>query len=63
MLVRLVAAGLEGQGIGIDQIVSMRLSDGAWSILVATGPGDTDNERWSAAPDATSLRRPGAGSG
>ncbi len=59
---RRIVAGLEGQGVDIDQIVSMRLSDGAWSILVATGPGDTDNERWSAAPDATSLRRPGGGS-
>ena len=57
---RRIVAGLEGQGIDIDQIVSMRLSDSAWSILVATGPGDTDNERWTAAHAGSGVRPPEA---
>ena len=54
---RRIVAGLEGQGIDIDQIVSMRLSDGAWSILVSTGPdANTDHERWSATPEGSDVR-------
>jgi hypothetical protein len=55
-----IVDGLATQGVHIDQIVSMRLSDSAWSILIATGPGDTDNERWTAAQDGSDVRPPEA---
>jgi hypothetical protein len=54
---RRIVAGLERQDVGIDQVVSMWLADGAWSILVSTGPdANTDHERWSATPEGSEVR-------
>ena len=51
---RRIVDGLASQDVDIDQIVSMRLVDHAWSILVSTGPdANTDNERWSANPEGS----------
>jgi hypothetical protein len=56
---RRIVAGLERQDVGIDQVVSMRLVGGAWSILISTGPdAETDHERWSASPDGSEVRPP-----
>jgi len=57
---RRIVAGLKRQDVDIDQIVSMRLSDGRWSILVETGPDNTDTERWTATHDGSGVRPPKA---
>ena len=58
---RRIVDGLASQDVDIDQIVSMRLVDHAWSILVSTGPdANTDNERWSANPEGSEVRPPDA---
>jgi len=58
-----IADGLAAQDVGIVQIVSMRLAEDRWSILVVTGPDDADTERWSAEAAGSDVRRRGAGSG
>jgi hypothetical protein len=57
---RRIVDGLASQDVDIDRIVRMRLTDGRWSILVETGPGDTDTERWSATHDGSDVRPPEA---
>ena len=57
---RRIVDGLATQDVDIDRIVRMRLADGRWSILVETGPGDTDTERWTATHDGSDVRPPEA---
>ena len=56
-----IVDALGSEGVRVDDIVRLRLVDDRWSILVATGPSTT--ERWSAAPDGSSLSRRDAAPG
>ncbi len=48
---RHVVDGLRIHHVGIDDIVSMRLERGTWSVLVRTGPEADASRRFSASPD------------
>ena len=55
---RRIVDGLAAQDVDIDQIVSMRLTAGRWSILVETGPDNTATERWTATHDGSDVSPP-----
>ena len=48
---RHVVDGLRAHDVGIDDIVSIRLERGTWSVLVRTGPDPDDTRRFRASPD------------
>jgi hypothetical protein len=52
---RTIVSSLDSQGVDIDDVISLRLMDHRWSILVATGPDPGDTERWTARPDGSSV--------
>jgi hypothetical protein len=56
---RRMVARLRAFEVSVDDVVSMRLRDGAWSVLVRTGPDPTDNRRFSAGRAGEDLKPSG----
>lgn len=51
-----IVAGLRSHGVGIDDIVSLRLIHNTWSVLVTTGQDSDDTRRFTASPDGGIVR-------
>ena len=56
---RRMIARLRTHDVSVDDVVSMRLEDGAWSVLVRTGPDPDDNRRFSAGSAGENLKPSG----
>ena len=54
-----MVARLRTFDVAVDDVVSMRLQRGSWSVLVRTGPDADDNRRFSAGRAGETLKPSG----